>query len=170
MRLPASRSACFTQVEIDCRLELTRQLFGRASGSHQIDHLSPELRRISGSLTGHQTPQKSTSKVSTKPGQLQLHQSAAFFNAAPNFSARLSSRTDGASGYAILGAQSPRLPVVARDRSSAVRSSRASESHQEKLRRNLVTSSAAVRPSTIAATCAPQAASAARFSSAHVCF
>ena len=27
------------------------------SGSHQIDHLSPELRRISGSVTGHQTPQ-----------------------------------------------------------------------------------------------------------------
>jgi hypothetical protein len=39
--------------------------------AHQIDHLSPELRRISGSVTGHQTPQKSTSKVSTKPGQLQ---------------------------------------------------------------------------------------------------
>jgi AAA domain len=52
------------------RLELTRQLFGRASGSHQIDHLSPELRRISGSVTGHQTPQKSTSRVSAKPGQL----------------------------------------------------------------------------------------------------
>src|ERR1700722_18920130 len=54
------------------RLELTRQLLGRASGSHQIDHLSPELRRISGSVTGHQTPQKSTSRVSTKPGQLQV--------------------------------------------------------------------------------------------------
>ena len=53
------------------RLELARQLFGRASRSHQIDHLSPELRRISGSVTGHQTPQKSTSRVSTKPGQLQ---------------------------------------------------------------------------------------------------
>src|SRR5271170_571632 len=53
------------------RLELTRQLFGRASRSHQIDHLSPELRRISGSVTGHQTPLKSTSRVSTKPGQLQ---------------------------------------------------------------------------------------------------
>src|SRR3984957_19364461 len=53
------------------RLELTRQLFGRASTSHQISHLSPELRRISGSVTGHQTPQKSTSKVSTKPGQIQ---------------------------------------------------------------------------------------------------
>src|SRR4029077_9690940 len=51
-------------------LELTRQLFGRASRSHQIDHLSPELRRISGSVAGHQTPQKSTSRVSTKPGQL----------------------------------------------------------------------------------------------------
>jgi hypothetical protein len=34
--------------------------------------LSPELRRISGSVTGHQTPQKSTSRVSTKPDQLQL--------------------------------------------------------------------------------------------------
>jgi hypothetical protein len=54
------------------RLELTRQLFGRASRSHQIDHLSPELRRISGSIAGHQTPQKSTSKVPTKPGQLQF--------------------------------------------------------------------------------------------------
>src|SRR5271167_3209813 len=53
-------------------LELTRQLFGRASRAHQIDHLSLELRRISGSVTGHQTPQKSTSRVSTKPGQLQL--------------------------------------------------------------------------------------------------
>src|SRR5271163_1493896 len=53
------------------RLELTRQLFGRPSRSHQIDHLSPELRRISGSVTGHQTPPKSTSRVSTKPGQLQ---------------------------------------------------------------------------------------------------
>jgi hypothetical protein len=52
------------------RLELTRQLFGRASRSHQIDHLSRELRRISGSVAGHQTPQKSTSRVSTKPGQL----------------------------------------------------------------------------------------------------
>src|SRR5271154_6013860 len=52
------------------RLELTRQLLGRASGSHQIDHLSPELRRISGSIAGHQTPQESTSRVSTKPGQL----------------------------------------------------------------------------------------------------
>src|SRR5271163_1942268 len=49
------------------RLELTRQLLGRASGSHQIDHLSPELRRISGSIAGHQTPQESTSRVSTKP-------------------------------------------------------------------------------------------------------
>src|SRR5271170_950947 len=53
------------------RLELTRQLLGRASGSHQIDHLSPELRRISGSIAAHQTPQQSTSRVSTKPGQLQ---------------------------------------------------------------------------------------------------
>jgi hypothetical protein len=52
------------------RLELARQLLGRASRSHQIDHLSPELRRISGSATGHQTPQKSTSRVSTQPGQL----------------------------------------------------------------------------------------------------
>ena len=52
------------------RLELTRQLLGRASRSHQIDHLSPELRRISGSVAGHQTPQKSTSRVSIKPGQL----------------------------------------------------------------------------------------------------
>src|SRR4029077_12305590 len=51
------------------RLELTRQLLGRASRSHQIDHLSPELRRISGSVTRHHTPQKSTSRVSTKPGQ-----------------------------------------------------------------------------------------------------
>src|SRR5271154_7211945 len=56
------------------RLELTRQLLGRASRSHQIDHLSPELRRISGSVAGHQTPQKSTSRVSTKPGQLQRAQ------------------------------------------------------------------------------------------------
>src|SRR5271156_6210955 len=54
------------------RLELARQLFGRASRSHQIDHLSPELRRISGSVAGHQTPQKSTSRVSIKPGQLQM--------------------------------------------------------------------------------------------------
>src|SRR5271170_1564285 len=54
------------------RLELTRQLFGRAARSHQIDHLSPELRRISGSVTRHQTPPKSTSRVSTKPGQLQV--------------------------------------------------------------------------------------------------
>ena len=54
------------------RLERTRQLFGVASRSHQIDHLSPELRRISGSAAGHQTPQKSTSRVSTKPGQFQL--------------------------------------------------------------------------------------------------
>src|SRR5271155_1392292 len=54
------------------RLELARQLFGRASRSHQIDHLSPELRRISGSVAGHQTPQKSTSRVSIKPGQLHL--------------------------------------------------------------------------------------------------
>src|SRR5271170_4479215 len=53
------------------RLELTRQLLGRASGSHQIDHLSPELRRISGSIAAHHTPQQSTSRVSTKPGQLQ---------------------------------------------------------------------------------------------------
>src|SRR5271170_7074931 len=52
------------------RLELARQLFGRASRSHQIDHLSPELRRLSGSVAGHQTPQKSTSRVSIKPGQL----------------------------------------------------------------------------------------------------
>ena len=47
------------------------RVFGRASRSHQIDHLSPELRRISGSVTGHQTPQKSISRVSTKSGQLQ---------------------------------------------------------------------------------------------------
>src|SRR5271170_3782318 len=40
------------------RLELARQLFGRASRSHQIDHLSPKLRRISGSVTGHETPPK----------------------------------------------------------------------------------------------------------------
>jgi hypothetical protein len=52
--------------------ELTRQLLGRASRSHQIDHLSPELRRIGGSITRHQTPRKSTSRGSTKPGQLQL--------------------------------------------------------------------------------------------------
>src|SRR5258708_19035051 len=54
------------------RLELTRQFFGHASRSHQIDYLAPELRRICGSVTGHQTPQKSTSRVSTKPGQLQV--------------------------------------------------------------------------------------------------
>ena len=53
------------------RLELARQLFGRASRSHQIDHLSPGLRRISGSVAGYQTPQKPTSRVSTQPGQLQ---------------------------------------------------------------------------------------------------
>ena len=40
------------------RLELTHPLFGPASRSHQIDHLSPELRRISGSIAGHQTPSK----------------------------------------------------------------------------------------------------------------
>src|SRR5271170_2453991 len=60
------------------RLELTRQLFGRAARSHQIDHLSPELRRISGSVTRHQTPPKSTSRVSTKPGQLHLFPFTAF--------------------------------------------------------------------------------------------
>src|SRR5271170_2444480 len=58
------------------RLELTRQLLGRASGSHQIDHLSPELRRISGSIAAHQTPQESTSRVSTKPGRLHFSRQA----------------------------------------------------------------------------------------------
>src|SRR3984957_2790606 len=54
------------------RLELTRPLLGRASRSHQIDHLSPELRRMRGSEARQRTPQKSTSRVSTKPGQLHL--------------------------------------------------------------------------------------------------
>jgi hypothetical protein len=53
------------------RLELTRQIFRRAPGPDQFDHLSPELRRIGGSITLHGTPQIMTSKVSTKPGQLQ---------------------------------------------------------------------------------------------------
>jgi hypothetical protein len=44
---PVNRSARFTQVD-----DLTRQLLGRASGSHQIDHLSPEPRRIGGSVAG----------------------------------------------------------------------------------------------------------------------
>src|SRR5271154_4981963 len=61
------------------RLELTRQLFGRASRAHQIDHLSPELRRVSGSVAGHQTPPKSTSRVSTKPGQLQMVEDGAAY-------------------------------------------------------------------------------------------
>src|ERR1700722_19542916 len=53
-RLPASRSACFTQVEIDCAVGSNSRASssGRASRSHQIDHLSPELRRISGSVAG----------------------------------------------------------------------------------------------------------------------
>ena len=81
MRLSAHQCACrrlarlaspnWKSPDWAVRLELTRQLLGRASRSHQIDHLSPELRRISGSVAGHQTPQKSTSTVSTKPGQLQ---------------------------------------------------------------------------------------------------
>ena len=41
--------------------ELTRLLFGRASRSHSIDHLSPELRRISGSVAGHRA--SDTSKI-----------------------------------------------------------------------------------------------------------
>src|SRR5271165_5720358 len=55
------------------RLELTRQLLGRASRSHQIDHLSPELRRISGSVTGHQTPQKINFKGVHQTGSTPLY-------------------------------------------------------------------------------------------------
>jgi putative transposase len=44
------------------RLKLTRQLFGRASRSNRIDHLSPELRRRSGSVTGA----SDTSKINFK--------------------------------------------------------------------------------------------------------
>lgn len=51
------------------RFEITRQLFRRSARSDQLDHLSPELRRISSSKTGHGTLQNITSRVSTKPGQ-----------------------------------------------------------------------------------------------------
>jgi hypothetical protein len=53
-------------------LELTRQILGCASGTHQIDHLSPELRLISGSVAGHQN----TSKINFKG----VHQSGVNFN------------------------------------------------------------------------------------------
>src|SRR6187402_3116099 len=53
------------------RFELSRQLFRRSPRSDQLDHLPPELRRIGSSKTRHRTLQKMTSKVSTKPGQLQ---------------------------------------------------------------------------------------------------
>jgi DDE superfamily endonuclease len=56
-----------------CRLELTRQLLGRASRSRQIDHLSPKLRRISGSVTGHQTPQKINFKGVHQTGSTPAH-------------------------------------------------------------------------------------------------
>lgn len=72
-RLPGSRSACFTQVDIDCAAGSNSRDSSsrRASGSDKFDHLPPELRRISGSVTRHGTPQNLKSKVSTKPGQLQ---------------------------------------------------------------------------------------------------
>ena len=66
--------ACCPQVEIDWAVGSNSRASssGRASRSHQIDQLSPELRQISGSNNAaHQTPPKSTSRVSTKPGQLQ---------------------------------------------------------------------------------------------------
>jgi hypothetical protein len=36
------------------RLELARQLLGRAAGADEIDHLAPKLRRISRAIAGHQ--------------------------------------------------------------------------------------------------------------------
>ena len=47
-RRPSSRSACATQLRIDCagRLELLGQLLRRAPGTHQLDQPPPELRRV----------------------------------------------------------------------------------------------------------------------------
>jgi hypothetical protein len=56
---------------IDLRLE---RLCGN-HGGHRNDRVGRNLdraRRISASITRHQTPQKSTPRVSTKPGQLKL--------------------------------------------------------------------------------------------------
>ena len=61
MRLPASRLLGPPHPSgnrLCSRLELTRQLFGRASRWRQIDHLSPELRRISGSISRHSDASK----------------------------------------------------------------------------------------------------------------
>jgi hypothetical protein len=71
--LPSSRSACFIQVEIDCAVGSNSRAnsSGRASRSHQIDHLSPELRRISGPVTRHQTPSKINFKRVYQTGSTQ---------------------------------------------------------------------------------------------------
>ncbi len=47
--------------------------FRRSSGSDQLDHLPPELRRMLSSKTRHRPLQKMTSRVSTKSGCPQLH-------------------------------------------------------------------------------------------------
>jgi hypothetical protein len=52
------------------KLELMRQLTRRASRSHQIDHLSPELRRISGSVAGVRHLKNQLQGCPSKPGQL----------------------------------------------------------------------------------------------------
>ena len=51
--LAAVRSACLTHMRIDQAraAELLRELVGRTPGSVQLDHLAPELRRVS--LLGH---------------------------------------------------------------------------------------------------------------------
>jgi hypothetical protein len=56
----------------------SRQLFGRASRSHQIDHLSPELRRTSSWATRRQTPENRLqrcpqSRVNSNPLPFQTH-------------------------------------------------------------------------------------------------
>src|SRR5688572_1170389 len=52
------------------RLELARQLVGRAPGAHQLHQLTPELRRVRGTTLRHANTSCSSLEVSTKAGQL----------------------------------------------------------------------------------------------------
>jgi len=65
------RRRWFSRRRLDCAVgSNSRANSWRASRSHQIYHPSPEFWRNSGSITRHHTPQKLTSRVSPKTGQL----------------------------------------------------------------------------------------------------
>jgi hypothetical protein len=72
-RRPSSRSACSTQLRIDCAVgsNCRDRSSGVATRSHQLDHLPPELRRVRRSRLRHRGLLLRKDEVSTETGQLQ---------------------------------------------------------------------------------------------------